>query len=83
MKKIILAIAFVALTVVSCQQKTKEEVNEATEAIGNDIDQKMDTAATKIDTAIDSAQIKTARALDKGADKIKEGANNMKESVNK
>ena len=51
MKKVILAVTLVAVTIISCQEKTKVEVNEATEAIGNDIDQKMDTAAVKIDTA--------------------------------
>lgn len=83
MKKTILTLAFVAIALVSCQDKTKEKVNEAAEAIGNDIDQKMDTAAVKIGTAIDTVQSKTAKALDKGAAKMKEGAENMKEASEK
>lgn len=83
MKKTILAMAIMAVTMISCQDKTKEKVNDATEAIGEDIDSKLDTAAVKIDTAIDSAQSKTGEALEKGAEKMKEGAENMKEAAKK
>jgi hypothetical protein len=48
MKKTLLGLAVIAvLTLVSCKQDTKD--SEATDAIGAEMDQAVDTAAVKVD----------------------------------
>lgn len=81
MKKTILAAAFMAVTMISCQDKTKEKVEDATEALGAEVEQKLDTVAEKASNAIDSAQAKTGAALEKGAEKMDEAAEKMKEAA--
>ena len=49
MKKVILGLAVMAAVLVSCKDETKDKVEETTEAVGAEVEQKMDTAAAKID----------------------------------
>ena len=57
MKKTILAVAFMAVAMVSCQDKTKDKLEDAKEAVGAEVEQKMDTVAEKVEKAIDSKAI--------------------------
>lgn len=86
MKKIIISLALASIILVSCQEKTKEKLEDAKEAIGTEVEQKMDTFGKKIDTlghkieiAADSLKSKTKKATEK----IEEGAKKVKESVKK
>jgi hypothetical protein len=66
-----------ALTVISCKQETKDKVGEATDAIGTEMDQAVDTAAVK-QTTLPSISTKS-----KISNKMKEGAAKMNESAKK
>ena len=86
MKKLILSLAVASVVLVSCQDKTKEKLEDAKDAIGTEVEQKMDTLGQKIDTlgqkietAADSLKSKTKQA----AEKVEEGAKKVKESVKK
>jgi len=83
MRKTILTVAFMLAVLSSCQDKTKEKIDDATEAVGTEIEQKVDTAKAKVDTAIDTVQSKTGKALEKGAEKIDDAADKLKEDAKK
>jgi gas vesicle protein len=71
MKKVILALAFVStLAFVSCKESTEEKVDEATEAVGTEIETKTEDAVDAIDST----------ATEVGND-IKEGAEEMSDKV--
>lgn len=51
MKKVFLSLALMtAFLVVSCKESTQEKVEEATEAVGNDIETATEEAIEKIDS---------------------------------
>ena len=83
MRKTILAVAFMAVAMVSCQDKTKDKIEDAKEALGAEVEQKMDTVAEKVDKAIDSTQSKTGKILEKGAEKLDNAADKLKEAAKK
>lgn len=83
MRKTILAIAFMLVAMVSCQDKTKDKIEDAKEAVGAEVEQKMDTVAKKVETAIDSTQSKTGKVLEKGAEKLDKAAEGLKEAAKK
>lgn len=83
MKNTILALAFMAIAMVSCQDKTKEKIEDAREAVGAEVDQKMDTATDKVEKAIDSTQSKTGQILEKGAEKLNKAAGKLEEASKK
>ncbi|KDN54433.1 hypothetical protein [Flavobacterium seoulense] len=83
MKKTILAIVFMAVAMVSCQDKTKDKLEDAKEAVGAEVDQKLDTVSQKVEKAIDSTQSKTGQLLEKGAKKLDKAANELKEAAKK
>lgn len=83
MKKIILAIAFIAVAMVSCHDKTKDKIEDAKEAVGAEVEQKMDTVNEKVEKVIDSTQSKTGKILEKGAEKLNEAAYKLKEASKK
>jgi len=83
MKKTILAAAFMLVAMASCQDKTKDKIEDAKEAVGAEVEQKMDTVAQKVDTAIDSTQSKTGKILEKGAEKMDKAAEQLKEASKK
>ena len=68
---------------VSCQEKTKEKIKDAKDALGTEVEQKIDTVTTKVETVIDSAQSKTGKVLEKGAEKIDKAAGKLKEASKK
>jgi gas vesicle protein len=69
MKKVILALAFVStLSFVSCKESTEEKVEDATEAVGNEIE----TAAENTADAIDSTATKVGNDIEEGAEKVEE-----------
>ncbi|WP_199878497.1 hypothetical protein [Flavobacterium sp. RSP49] len=80
MKKALLGLVFVATLMTSCKEETKEEVKEAREAISNEMEGAIGTAAVKVDAAADSTRIKAGEILKKGADKINQAAEKLKES---
>ena len=82
MKKIFLTLAC-AVIVVSCQQKTKEKLEDAKDAIGTDIEQKIDTVTTKVETVVDSVQSKTGKVLEKGSEKLDKAAEKLKDASKK
>jgi len=83
MKKTILTAVFIAVALVSCQDKTKEKIEDAKDAIGTEVEQKIDTVTEKAETAIDTAKAKVKDAVAKGAEKVEEGAKKVQESVKK
>ncbi|MGV7106831.1 hypothetical protein [Flavobacterium sp. U410] len=57
MKKVFLGLAMVtALLVVSCKEETKDKVEEATEAVGEDIKTSTEEAAEKIDSTANKVE---------------------------
>ncbi len=82
-KTTIFAAAFAAVTMVSCQDKTKDKVEDAAGAVATDVEQKVDTLTTKADEVIDTAQAKTAKVLEKGAEKMDAAAEKLKEAAKK
>ena len=67
MKKVLLGLACIATLMTSCKKETKEEVKEATEAVGNEMEEAIDTAAVKVDAVADSTKVKAGKVLEKGA----------------
>jgi hypothetical protein len=62
----LLGLAVVAtLTLVSCKQETKDQVGEATDAIGTEMGDAVDTAAVKVDAALDSTKVKISNTIKK------------------
>ncbi|MCA6423581.1 MAG: hypothetical protein IM568_12310 [Flavobacterium sp.] len=86
MKKIILSLAFVAL-LASCQDKTKEKLDEAKEAITKELTTSIDSAKIKAEAKLDTLKDKANSKVDsiklRSAEKIEEAAKKLKESVNK
>ncbi|MFT5754092.1 MAG: hypothetical protein ACI924_001319 [Flavobacterium sp.] len=69
MKKTILALAFVStLAFVSCKESTEEKIEDATEAIGADVE----TATKNAVDAIDSTTTEIGNDMKDGAEKMKE-----------
>jgi vacuolar-type H+-ATPase subunit E/Vma4 len=69
MKKTILALAFVStLAFVSCKESTEEKIEDATEAIGADVE----TATENAVDAIDSTTTEIGNDMKDGAEKMKE-----------
>ncbi|SDX35234.1 hypothetical protein SAMN05443667_101285 [Flavobacterium gillisiae] len=84
MKKTLLGLAVVAtLTLVSCKQETKDQVGEATDAIGTEMGDAVDTAAVKVDAALDSTKVKISNTMKEGAEKMDAKADKMKEDAEK
>jgi cell division protein ZapA (FtsZ GTPase activity inhibitor) len=81
MRKTILAVAFMAVAMVSCQEKTKDKIEDAHEAVGAEVEQKIDTVSQKVETAIDSTQSKTGKLLEKGAKNLDKAAEKLKEAA--
>ena len=55
-------------------RQNKRQVEDATEAVGNDVEQEMDTLATETGEVIDTVQAKTGEALEEGGEKLKEAS---------
>jgi len=95
MKKIILSLAFTAvvvcfassLTLVSCQEKTKEKIEDARDAIGQEVTTSMDSVQMKAEARMDSLKQKANAKVDsikiRSAEKMQEAAQKLKESVKK
>ena len=47
MKKAILTVAMLAVVLVSCQDKTKEKLDEAKDAVSKEVEQKVDSITDK------------------------------------
>ncbi len=72
MKKLFLTFACVAtLLVVSCKESTQDKVEEATEAVGEDIQ----TATENTIDAIDSTATEVGNDIENGVDNVKEEIN--------
>jgi hypothetical protein len=83
MKKALLGLAFIATLMTSCKNETKDQVKEATEAVGNEMEDAIDTAAVKVEAAADSTKVKAGKVLEKGAEKMDEAAEKLKEAAKK
>ncbi|MFT7251876.1 MAG: hypothetical protein ACI9FW_001627 [Flavobacterium sp.] len=69
MKKTILALAFVStLAFVSCKESTEDKIEDATEAVGADVE----TATKNAVDAIDSTTTEIGNDMKDGAEKMKE-----------
>jgi len=67
MKKAILALAFVStLAFVSCKESTEDKVEDATEAVGNDIE----TATENAVDAVDSTATEIGNDIEEGAENL-------------
>jgi hypothetical protein len=83
MKKAILTVAMLAVVLVSCQDKTKEKLDEAKDAVSTEVEQKVDSITEKAEDAIDTTKAKAGEALEKGAKKMEEAGKELKESSKK
>lgn len=83
MKKTILGLAFVAVVLVSCDGKKKDELENKVDSLEVKTEEVIDTAAAKLDKAVDSTQAKAGEALEKGAKKLDEAAGKLKEAAKK
>jgi len=79
MKKTILAVAFMAVAMVSCVDKKTE--GEPT--VGTEIGEKIDTVAQKTEEVIDTTQAKVGEALEDGAEEMDEAGKKLKEAAKK
>lgn len=84
MKKVFLGLAL-AVLIVSCKEETKEKVGAATDAVVTDIKENVDSAKVKVENAIDSSKVKekTKEIIVKGAKKVGEAADKVKEAAEK
>jgi hypothetical protein len=84
MKKVLLSLAFVTtLMMVSCKQETKDQVGEATDAVGTEMGEAVYTSAAKVDAALDSTKVRISNTLKEGAGKMDDKADKMKEDAEK
>lgn len=82
MKKIILSIAIIAsLMTFSCKESTKDKVEDATEAVGDDIESGVEDAAEKVDSTATEVGNDVKDAVKEGAEKVEEKANEVKKSM--
>jgi len=81
MKKTILAVAFMAVAMVSCQDKTKTEVDEAATAIGTEAVATTETVGEAIDSTAGEVKEDVKDGVEAGAEKVEEGAKEVKEAV--
>jgi hypothetical protein len=63
------------------KQETKDQVGEATDAIGTEMGDAVDTAAVKVDAALDSTKVKISNTIKEGAEKMDAKADKMKEDA--
>ena len=83
MKKTLLSLVCIAALMVSCKDETKAKIDEAKDAVGTELEAKIDTATVKMDKAVDTLQSKTSKVLEKGAAKLDQAADKMKEAAKK
>lgn len=82
MKKTLLALAFVGALMVSCKEKTEDKVEDATEAVGTEMTDAVDTTAAAIDTTAAKVEAGAAK-VEAGAAKVEAGAKEVKDAVKK
>ena len=74
MKKTILTLAFVStLAFFSCKESTQDKVEEATEAVGEEIE----TATENTIDAIDSTATEVGKDIENGVEEVKEEINEV------
>ncbi|MGL2963013.1 hypothetical protein ACSVH2_04235 [Flavobacterium sp. RSB2_4_14] len=85
MKNKILAFTILLITMISCQDKTKEKLDDAKNAVTEEVTTTIDSAKIKAEAKIDSIKEKAKTKMDsvviKSADEIEKAAKKMKESV--
>lgn len=81
MKKTILAMAFVAIAMASCDPKKNNTGDPAT--TGTEVEQKIDTATQKTEEVVDTTKAKTGEALEKAGEEAKEAGKELKEAAKK
>ena len=82
MKKTILAVAFVAIAMVSCDPK-KNNTGDSVKAPGTEVEQKIDTATQKTEEVVDTTKAKAGEALEKAGEKTEEAGKELKEAAKK
>jgi hypothetical protein len=73
MKKTILAVAFVAIAMVSCDPK-KNNTGDPVEAPGTEVEQKIDTATQKTEETVDTTKVKAGEKTEEAGKEVKEAA---------
>lgn len=73
MKKTILAVAFVAIAMASCDPK-KNNTGDPVEAPRAAVEQKIDTTTQKTEEVVDTTKAKTGETLEKAEKELKEAA---------
>lgn len=73
MKKTILAVAFVAIAMVSCDPK-KGTTGDPVETPGTEVGQKIDTATQKTEEAVDTTKAKAGEKTEEAGKEVKEAA---------
>ena len=82
MKKLFVSLAVVAaLTVVSCKETTEDKVEDATEAVGNDMEEGMHDAGHAIDSTATEVGNDIKDATKEGAEKVEETAKEVKNDM--
>ena len=82
-KKTILAVAFMAVAMVSCQDKTNAKVEDATEAVGTEIETAAENTADAIDSTATKVGEDVKEGAEEGAEKVEEVAKDAKEAIKK
>lgn len=82
MKNILLPLA-IAILLVSCKEDTKEKVIVASQAVGAEVKESIDTVKVEAEKAIDTTTIKAKELIVKSAEKVEEGARKVKEKAAK
>lgn len=82
MKKLFLSLAVIAsLTVLSCKDSTENKVEDATEAVGEDIEMNVDHAGDAIDSTATEVGHDIKDATKEGAEKVEEKAREVKNEM--
>lgn len=82
MKKTILAVAFVAIAMVSCDPK-KNNTGDPVEAPGTEVGEQIDTVAQKTEEVVDTTKAKAGEALEKAGKETEEAGKEVKEAAKK
>jgi uncharacterized protein YcfL len=84
MKKVILSLAvIVSLLVVSCKESTQDKVEDATEAVGTEVQATANDAVETVDSTATEVATDVKEGAEAAANKVEETAKEVKEEVKK
>lgn len=82
MKKLFLSLAVIAsMTMISCKETTEDKVEDATEAVGEDIEMNVDHAGHVMDSTATEVGNDIKDATKEGAESVEEKAREVKNEM--